>query len=286
MVLVIGVLWGLNWPAVKFVLAEIDPWRLRAIGLVVAAALLAATARVISPRLAPRAGSLPQLIAAGLFSVFGFNLLTAFGQQITATSKAAIIAFTMPVWAALLSGLILGERIGGRAALGLIFGMTALALLAAQDWSGLIAAPAGPLIMLGAALSWALGSVLLKTAARELTAIARAAWMVGVSALAAIAGALLFAPGWEGGSLSTKWVAVFAFHVVGPMAVCYAVWTRLVERLPVSIAAIATLLIPVVGVGSSAALMGEPVGGLTIGALFAVLIAAALSLTAGARHDR
>jgi drug/metabolite transporter (DMT)-like permease len=42
------------------------------------------------------------------------------------------------------------------------------------------------------------------------------------------------------------------------MVICYALWTSLVGRLPASLAAIATLLAPFVGVASAVALLGEP----------------------------
>lgn len=280
--LTIGVLWGLNWPAVKVLLVEIGPWTLRAVGFTIAAALLFVIAAARGDRMAPRSEDRVRLALAGLFSVFGFNILTAFGQLVTDTSKAAIIAFTMPVWAALMSSAILKEPLTTRLAAALALGVAALGLLLAEDVAGVVAAPAGPLFMVGAALSWAFGTVLLKRAAPSLGPIARSAWLVGVSAPPAILLAFLFEP--QGPPLAWRDVsvgafAVLAFHIIGPLALCYAAWSVLVARLPVGVAALATLLIPVVGVVSAGVLIGEVVGPMRLAALVAVVAAVGVALS-------
>lgn len=55
LVLLIGVLWGANWPAVKFMLTELPPLTIRALafpiaGLVLALGLIVASMVLISPR--------------------------------------------------------------------------------------------------------------------------------------------------------------------------------------------------------------------------------------------
>ena len=50
-----------------------------------------------------------QLTVAGVPSVLGFNMLTALGQLLTERSSAVIVAFTMPMWAALFSVIFFSE---------------------------------------------------------------------------------------------------------------------------------------------------------------------------------
>jgi drug/metabolite transporter (DMT)-like permease len=112
LVITIGVLWGLNWPAVKFILGSLPPWTFRALAFGLGGILLAVIARLAGEPLTLEKRHRWPIVAASLLTVFGFNLLTAFGQLLTETSKAAIIAFTMPMWAALMSAVFLNERIG------------------------------------------------------------------------------------------------------------------------------------------------------------------------------
>ncbi|MEO1159517.1 MAG: DMT family transporter [Pseudomonadota bacterium] len=154
LVVTIGILWGLNWPAVKFILGSVPPWTFRALAFTLGALLLAIIARRASESLRVEIRELGPLVIASLLTVFGFNVFTAFGQLLTETSKAAIIAFTMPMWAALLAVIFLGERFGLNRLASLLLGMAGLATLLAGDARHFIDHPAGFLFMLGAAVSW------------------------------------------------------------------------------------------------------------------------------------
>ena len=67
------------------------------------------------------------------------------------------------------------------------------------------------------------------------------------------------------------WLAM-AYQTFVQFCVCYVCWFAALQRLPASTASIGTLMVPVVGVLSSGALLGEPLGvrefaalGLTLG---------------------
>lgn len=277
LVLAIGLFWGLNWPSVKFILSEVPPWTLRGAGLGLGAVLLVGYCLASSIRLRPDRGDVGMLALTGLLSVFGFNIFVAFGQLNTATSTAAIIAFTMPIWAALMSGLILGERISRRTVLALIFGMTGLGVLIGGDFAAFIANPIGPLYVLGGAISWAAGTVALKSRPWSLPPVSRAAWMVGISAAPTILTACIVESPWRTTPPSNPVLLVFAYHVVFPMVLCHAAWVSLVHQLPTSIAAIGTLMVPVVGVLSASLLLGESLTAPRIMALTLVLASIALT---------
>ncbi|MGI9301986.1 MAG: DMT family transporter [Gammaproteobacteria bacterium] len=257
LVVTIGVFWGLNWPSVKFILGEVPPWTLRAIGFTVGAILLTLFARLNRQSLWPAPDERWRLTLAGLLTVFGFNMLTAFGQLLTETSRAAIIAFTMPMWAAGLSVLFLRESLTAARVASLCVGMLGLVLLMYDGVGSIRRDPAGPMFMLGSALSWAAGTVILKTRDWSIKPIAQAAWMVSCSAPPAIIAALMLEKPLALSMPTLPVLATLAYHIIFPMAICYVAWVSLVGRLPVSVAAIGTLLIPVVGVISASLLLGD-----------------------------
>lgn len=285
LVITIGVLWGLNWPTVKYILGSVPPWTFRALAFTLGALLLAIIARWAGETLRVEAEERGPVLIAGLLTVFGFNVFTAFGQLLTETSKAAIIAFTMPMWAALLAVIFLGERFSLNRAASLALGMAGLAVLLAGDLRSFIDHPAGFLFMLGAAVSWAAGTVLLKSREWNITPLARSAWLVGVSAIPAWTGAFLFERPWALDIPDGSVLAVFAFHVIGPVALCYAAWVSLVSRLPASTAAIGTLLIPVVGVLSASLLLGDELTLDKIAALGLIVSSVALTFVQPARSQ-
>ena len=255
----IGVLWGLNWPAVKLMLAEIPPLTIRAVAFPFAALMLALVARLMGHGLRPSRDDRLPIIITGLFLVFGFNVLTTFGQLLTETSRAAIIAYTMPALTAVLAVVYLGERLDWRVTIALVVGTAALGVLLSEDGAILASGSAGPIIMLSAALSWALGNVALKARAWSLSPLALTVWFFVVSSLACWPLVLAFEPPWRQTWPSFPVLLTMAYHVLGPMVVCYALWTLALGRLSATTAAVSTLTAPVVGVGSAVFILGDPV---------------------------
>ena len=83
-------------------------------------------------------------------------------------------------------------------------------------------------------------------------------------------------------------VPVFAtllYHAVGPMVICYALWTVLVGRLSATVAAIAALLAPVVGVASAILLLGDAVTWQKVLSLTLILASIFLTLKAPAQRE-
>jgi drug/metabolite transporter (DMT)-like permease len=277
LVILIGLFWGLNWPAVKFILGEVPPWTLRAIGMSSGAVLLAGLAVAFGQSLRLPKEDRVRLVIAGLFSILGFNVLTAFGQLHTQTSTAAIIAFTMPMWTAILSILFLKERLNTRRTGSLLLGMSGLLVLVSEDLGGFLSQPIGPLFMLGAAVSWAAGTVALKSRQWSIKPIAQAAWMLGVSSPPAILAALTTE--YQGNLVlpSMPVLLTMAYHVLLPMVFCYVAWSILVSRLPASVASMGTLLVPIVGVFSAGLILGEDLSLQKLAALALVLASIVLT---------
>jgi len=61
------------------------------------------------------------------------------------------------------------------------------------------------------------------------------------------------------------------------MVICYAAWSILVARLPASIAAMGTLLVPIIGVASAAAILGDTLSWQKLSALAFVLLSIGLT---------
>ncbi len=277
-VALIGLLWGLNWPAVKFMLTEIQPLTIRAVAFPLAALTLAIIARAMGHELRiPRHQILP-VAATGLFIVFGFNVMSSFGQLLVETSRATIIAYTMPALTAVLAVVFLGDRLGMRLVLALVLGMAGLGVLASEDLAALVSEPWGPAIMGGAALSWAVGNVALKSRDWDLSPLVMTVWFFAVSSLLCWPLVFLFEPPWEQAWPSAPVLWTMAFHVCGPMVVCYVMWTVLLGRLPATVAAIATLTAPIVGVLSALLLLEETLTWQIVASLLMVVLSISLTL--------
>lgn len=259
LIVAISLFWGLNWPAVKTILSQVPPLGLRAAGFTAGALLMLGAARLIGLRLAVDRAERPALLLAGLCNVLIFNLCTAFAQTMMATSQAAIIAFTMPVWATLLAIPLLGERPGPRQIAGLVCGLAGLAvLLGPEALSAPPAALLGPALMLVAAVSWAVGTIVMKGRVWRAHPAVIAGWQYAACALPMIAATLLLESRPALADLrGVVWLGL-TWHVVCSICLAQALWYVTVRRLSVGEAAVSTLLIPVVGVSGAVVLLGDP----------------------------
>lgn len=102
--------WGFNWPVTKFLLGELPPLTLRGVTGVLGAVLLAALALVRGDSLKVAPQIWPRLVTAATLNVTGWMVLMGLALLWLPASEAALIAYTMPVWASLIAWPVLGER--------------------------------------------------------------------------------------------------------------------------------------------------------------------------------
>lgn len=259
LLVVTSVGWGLNWPAMKVLLQEWPPLFSRGLAGIVAAAGLAAIATVRRESLAVPRGEWPRLVVAALINVTAWMGLSTVAMQWLSAGEGALVVYTMPIWATLLAWPILGERPTARRLIALALGVGGIALLfAGQPLGRNPYKIAGIALMLSAAVLFAFGTVTQRKPL-ALPPLASVAWQVGFGCVPM----LLFAAAFEHprlSALSGAGAAVMVYMTVVPMGVCYLSWFGALRRLPAATASIATLMVPVVGVLSGAAVLGEPLG--------------------------
>lgn len=249
--------WGFNWTAMKVALAQVPPWTFRSLCLGLGAAVLFAALRAGGQRLVLPSGQWRRLWMLALLNITSWNMLIAFGVGMIPSGRAAILAYTMPVWAVPLSVWLLGERITRAQLAGLALGLGGLALLLAESFAGLGSAPLGSLFVLGAALSWALGTVLQKRFPVRLPVGLYTAWIMLLGGVPIFAGALIFD---DWGALRNVGVAAWlgtAYNVLIAFAFAHWAWIKIATSVPVSVFSISMLLIPVVGVVCGMLFLGE-----------------------------
>lgn len=252
----LGLLWGFNWPAVRISLTEIAPWTLRAGGMTFAGLALAAVALGRGVSLKVPAAHWPRLVVAGILSIAAFNILLAFAQLMAPTSRAAILTFTMPVWATLMAWPALGERFDRPRLIGLGLGIAGLLCLGPPLIQAGQFSPGLALALL-ASLSWALGTIVTKRWPVAAPTLTIAAWQLLIGGAAAGIGMLAFEGVPVPKALSPPVAAALTFHILGAQALAYFLWFTVIARLPAGIASLGTLMVPAVGALGSVLLLGE-----------------------------
>lgn len=266
--------WGSIWPMMKIAVAEIPIFTFRAACAAVAGLMLFALARGLGVPLAVPRRERGPLVLASLFNVFGWFILSAAGVDLIASGRAALIAYTMPLWTFLLGRVFLNERPSPGRWLGLVLGLGGVAVLAGDDIHALGRAPLGAIIMVGAAASWAAGTVVVKRVAWSIPLLALLAWQLAIASLPLAAGAALLDLG-QLRPISAAAVGALAYTIVVGIVFGMYAWFRVVGLASAGVASLSTVMVPVLGVMSGALMLGEPVGWQEVSAL--VLIVAAMT---------
>jgi drug/metabolite transporter (DMT)-like permease len=264
--------WGLNWPMMKLALQEVQPWAFRSLCLMIGGGALLTLTRATGGPVRFPIERLAPLALVALFNITAWHLLSAYALLNTGSGRAAIIGYTMPLWASLLSVFVLGARPSLRQVAALMLGMAALFLLVARDLAVVGGSPVGALLMLGAALSWAIGTVLVKKftwAGMPVTALT--GWQQLIGGVPIVVGWWLLEPLPDLGRLSLPAAIGLAYAIFIAMIFSHTAYFKLVSLLPAHVAAISVLAVPVVGVVSSAWLLAEPVGPAEVTALALVV---------------
>ncbi len=273
LLLAVAVIWGLNWPSVKFALRGFPVWTFRTICFGGAALILMLAARAMGVSLrVEKAVDRLHLVVAGLFTTAGFGVLTALAMLNTSTGRTAICAYTMPIWTTLLGRIVLGERLTPLRMVSLGLGSAGLLVLL---WPLMeTGIPIGAILAIGSAISWAVGTVYQKWAGVTAHPLAIAVWQL-VAGTVVVAIGMLFAGIGPLTSVGAIPLVGLIYTTVGGTGIAYLFWFQIVQRLPAGTAGLGTLLVPVVGVIASVALLGErPTHADLLG--FALIFAAAL----------
>jgi drug/metabolite transporter (DMT)-like permease len=242
----------------KLALAEMPPNHFRSLCLVSGTVGVAAIAAANGlPMRVPR-GQWPRLVLISLLNFTAWNMLVAYAVPMMSSGRAAILAYTMPVWAVLFGLWVLNETLTPRRALGLVLGMAGMALLLWSEIAALERSPLGAMLIVAAAVLWGLGTVVMKRWPVSLPASSLTAWQMGIGAIPIVLAALIFEDGsFDLTRLSTPALLGVLYNMVISFIFCQWAWIKIALVAPVGVSTVGTLLVPVVGVFSGALVLGE-----------------------------
>ena len=265
--------WGTNFVVIKWALGTLPPLLLGALRF----ALAFAPAALFVRRPAVGWGTLAAygvLIGAGQFGL----LFIALRADIT-PGLASLVIQTQVFFTIGLAMAMAGERVRGFQVFALALAAAGLAVIAVHTDAS--TTPLGLLLLQLAALAWAAGNLVAKRAGR----VDMLGFMVW-SSLFAVPPLLLLSLLLEGPQAIAQglaaagpgvWAAVL-WQSIGNTLFGYGVWAWLLARHPAATITPMALLVPVFGMGASAALLGEALPAWKLAAAALVLAGLALNI--------
>ena len=277
LLILLTLVWGLNWPVMKLGVTGFPPLTFRTLCMWLGLPLLWLFLRFKGTPLRIARVHWRELGVLTVFNMLFWHTLAILAIQTLSSGRAAILGYTMPVFSAVLGALWFGQRLGVRAWAGVAAAAGGVTLLLWHEVSAMAGKPEGVAMMLVAAATWALGTQLLRRTRIEAPTLAISFWMLVITTVWMTVVALLFeAEAWVAPT-PTVWAAI-VYNAIGVFAFAQVVWLSLARDLPPIASTLSVMMIPVLGVFSGALWLGERLHWQDWAAVGLVLLAIAMVL--------
>ncbi|WP_421996350.1 DMT family transporter [Reyranella sp.] len=272
--------WGTNWPLFKIALDELPVLTFRAGVLSTAAIVLTLLLLARGESFAVPKGKWPALVAASAMNLFIWNIATSLAVLYIPSGHASVLAYTMPLWVALIGFVVFGQKLTGRLLAAILIGAAAVLALMLPNFASYANAPAGLFWGLFAGFCWAVGTFVVKRTSWPGMGLSLTFWQVMISLPPILLGALLF-DGVPRHWPSAAALAATVYTGAIPMALGTASWFALVKILPAQVAGLSSIAIPIVAIASGVLALGEPLSALQAAAIASTVVALWLALVPG-----
>lgn len=259
LVLVLCLVWGLNYVSMKIVNQGLQPVFQNALRFGLAAIVVYGWCVARRIPLFRSDGTLLAGIAAGLLFGVEFALITL-GLDYTSASRSVVFVYTMPFFVALGAHLFVpGERMNWLGFTGLLLAFFGVAFVFSDRLS--LPSPTaiiGDILCVGAAILWAATTILIKTTKLRTASPEKVLlYQLAVASLIQFAAAPAFGPFFR--EVTPLVVYTFAFQVFIVASVTFLVWFWLIRNYPAARLTSFTFLTPVFGVIFGGLLLDEPI---------------------------
>jgi drug/metabolite transporter (DMT)-like permease len=287
-ILVLWFVWGSTYLGIKLAIDTIPPFLMGFLRFVPAGLLLAGAIAIRHRRSRhrPSRRELVDTAIVGTALLLGGMGLVAWAEQSVPSGIAALLIALMPMWLAIFSRVLFGERLPALATAGIGLGLVGVAILAWPVGGVGDLDPAGVLALLVSPIFWSLGSLY---AARRAVLPGPALFASGLEMIAGGL-ALLVAAVLTGelGAFDVKavspesWAGLAYLLLVGSL-VGYTTYAWLLSVAPLPRVATYAYVNPIVAVVLGWALVGEPMSPRTLVAAAVIVAAVVLIVTARGR---
>lgn len=256
--LLVCLIWGLNFSVTKVAFAEFPPLAFTAIRFVIASALLWPVVRYVEGDGPLPPGALTRLIVLGVVGNTLYQIGFISGLARTSASNSALILASMPSLVALLAAGFGLEPVRPRVIGGVLVATTGVVLVIAAGGTGFGEGELlGDVVTLGAVFCWAGYTLGLRTLPPGITPlrVTMVTTIVGTPGLVLAAVPELIHMRWD--RIGVIGLGALAYATFLSLVVAYLIWNRSVQLVGPSRTVIYMCITPLVAVTGAAFMLGE-----------------------------
>ena len=250
------IVWGLNWPVMKLGITGFPPLTFRSMSMWLGLPVLWLATVMLKVSLRIERRYWREMVGLTLTNMIVWHVVAINALAALSSGRAAILGYTMPIFAALWGVAVFGERLSGRHIVGVTAAAIGVALLLWHEVAKMAGTPWGAFGMLLAAAVWALGTLQLRRTRIEAPTLAIIFWMtVATTLVMTVLAIALERPRWQAPGSAT-WFAVL-YNAVLIFGFANPMWLIMARSLPPMVSSLSVMLIPVLGTVSGALWLHE-----------------------------
>ncbi len=185
------------------------------------------------------------LLLISFFNVTLWQVLMLYGISMLGGGRAAVLTYTMPVWATIFAAIFGYEKINISMIISLILGMLGIFFLSIEI--NIFENIFGFLITLSAGLSWAVGTMIVKYGGIKSDGLIVAGWQQIIGILPIIPFALYFDLN-NFGSIEFKHILIILFGIFLSSAYTYWAYFTILQKLSVNITSVSVMAVPILAI--------------------------------------
>lgn len=269
--IVMALIWGVNYSVVKSGLATLDPITFNGLRVALAATVLIAIAATVRGAPLPSRRDTLTLAGLGLMGNGLYQLLFILGMARTRAGIAALVVAAGPAWIAIISRMLGRERLSSRGWMGIALQLFGVACVVGS--AGAVETNAdvmiGAALIAGGSIMWALFSVLLTPYTQKAHPLHLSALTMASGAVFLVAIAMPGIIALDFAAVSVREWATVAYAGIAALVIAYLLFYRGVRVLGPTRTAMYGNLQPLIALLFAWAMLHErPTAGQGIGAAF------------------
>jgi drug/metabolite transporter (DMT)-like permease len=266
--LVLIILWGFNWPAMKTALEFVEPFTFIADRYILSAVTLIPVLIIYWKKIPKDAKHIASLLISIIINI-SVMIFTISGLTNEGSGISSLLMYTQPLFVFCLSVFFLKETVRITRIAGVIIGFSGMILLSTSRFNGVT--PNYSVLLLGiGAFLWAVSIVFYKKYLSDIDPIITNTLQLIVGSIAVTL--FSFITGRSYLVFSQDYLPAILYVSIGATSIGFSIWTFLLKDEEPTVLSFSSLIIPVTAVIFSWLLFGESLG-------YASLLAASLVIT-------